>query len=184
MIDEELGIEFIDQLHMALAKVISESSPDPSTKVGAVIIRSNIVVGAGHNSFPHKCQQLSAVYKNRERKYLRVIHAEVKAVLMAKDLAHGATLYVWPPSIGPSCGPCSAIVIESGIERVCYVHEEGLEFNKRWGTSIKEGLRLYQEAKVRVSEVKLTEKFPAIEDSVREHFERINLKAAINQGLE
>jgi len=87
-----------DARFMGLGRHVAGWSKDPSTKVGAVIVNDRLqVVGMGYNGFPRGTSDSGALYEDRERKYLRVVHAEVNAVLNATQSCMGATVYVTHP---------------------------------------------------------------------------------------
>lgn len=110
-----------DKLQLLRAKVEAANSPDPSTKVGALVMQEGVpgnplTLGIGHNRFPRGIEASPARLHDREIKYAFVIHAEVMA-LMNRYLPHGkgTTLYVWPL---PPCSRCAAQIIEAGVRRV------------------------------------------------------------------
>jgi diaminohydroxyphosphoribosylaminopyrimidine deaminase / 5-amino-6-(5-phosphoribosylamino)uracil reductase len=95
----------LDRLYMERAYELAErgvGSTSPNPPVGAVIVRDGVIVGEGYH---HRAGEP---------------HAEVHALQMAADRAHGATLYV---SLEP-CGhfgrtpPCANAVAAAGIARV------------------------------------------------------------------
>lgn len=124
--NEKWDVRFLE-----LAKHISTWSKDPSTKCGAVIVRSDRTVSSiGFNGFPRGCCDDPALYEDRALKYERVVHAEMNATLSANEPVRGCTLYVWP---GPICNRCAAHIIQAGISRVVYVdHQESYQMLKRW----------------------------------------------------
>lgn len=91
-------------------------SKDPSTKVGAVIVRPDrTVVSLGFNGFSRGCKDDERLYADRETKYSRILHAEVNAILTAKEPLTGCSLYVYPM---PPCDRCAAIIVQAGIKHV------------------------------------------------------------------
>ncbi len=109
-----------DRRFLSLAKEISTWSKDPSTKCGTVIV--NIwrqVVGHGYNGFPRGVADSDILYRDREAKYPRIVHAELNAILHAGHAARGCTLYVYPSfAIPPVCNECAKAVIQAGIKTV------------------------------------------------------------------
>lgn len=102
---------------LELARHIAQWSKDPSTKCGAVIVRPDrTIVSLGYNGFPRGMSDDPAMYKNREVKYRKVVHAEMNAILTAgtTDLA-GCCLYTWPI---PPCERCAVHILQTGIVRV------------------------------------------------------------------
>jgi dCMP deaminase len=116
-------------------------SKDPSTKVGAVIVRPDrTVVSLGFNGFPRGCDDDERLYADRETKYSRILHAEVNAILTAKEPLHGCSLYVYPM---PPCDRCAAIIVQAGIKHV-YAPAPG----ERWLKACEAGRKLMLEAMV------------------------------------
>ena len=136
---------------LELAQLVASWSHDPSTKIGAVIVRPDkTVLSMGYNGFPRHTNDDPALYADRARKYERIVHAELNAILNAHGRADGCTLYVWPPMGGPTCARCAAAVIQAGIQEVTYVHKAEPEFNQRWADSMSEAQEMYNEAQVEI----------------------------------
>jgi len=140
--------------YLALAKWWAErKSKDPSTKVGAVIVRSDkTVVSLGYNGFPRGIEDTEERLSNRALKYPRMVHAEMNAVLNAKEPLDGYTLYVWPPAFyAPTCDRCAVHIIQAGIKRVVgYRATEGDETAFRWEGECMRAFYIYEEAGVEV----------------------------------
>lgn len=99
----------------ALANLVGSWSKDPSTKVGAVIVRPDrTIASVGYNGFP---RGVDDTYTTREDKLLQTVHAEANAILAAREPLHGYRLYVTP--LHP-CANCAGLIIQSGIEMVHY----------------------------------------------------------------
>lgn len=92
-------------------------SKDPSSKVGAVLMRPDkTFAGDGFNGFPAGLPDDPALYANRDYKIATVIHAEENAILNSRDHSlEGYTLYV---SGLPPCCSCASKIIQKGIGRV------------------------------------------------------------------
>lgn len=103
-----------------VAKVIAQRSKDPHTKVGAVLIKNNCIIGTGYNGDPRNFR-----YKfnwNTEEKYDYVIHAEMNAIANAcyngcqiKDSEIFLTL--------SPCNQCIKLLIQFGVKKVYYLKE-------------------------------------------------------------
>lgn len=99
---------------MQMCKLVSSMSKDPSTKVGSVIVRPDrTIASTGYNGYPRGCNDND--YGNRDRKYQRIIHAEMNAILTAREPLNGYTLFVWPL---PPCNRCIPHIIQSGIGKL------------------------------------------------------------------
>jgi dCMP deaminase len=105
-----------DQRFLGMAKHISGFSKDPSTQVGAIIVRPDLtIVSMGYNGFARGVKDHPDRYTNRDIKYEMVIHAEINAIISAKEDISGFTLFTYPFL---PCSRCAAIVIQSGIKHV------------------------------------------------------------------
>lgn len=139
-----------DLRFLDVAEMVASWSKDPSTKCGAVIVRPDMTIASvGYNGFPRGCADDETIYKNRELKYERVIHAEVNAILNAREVLTGYTIYTYPKGYGPSCARCTTNIIQSGIKRVVHLKDTS-EFAERWKVSAEIGLDMYREAGVEV----------------------------------
>jgi dCMP deaminase len=137
-----------DIFYLGMAEYVASRSKDPSTKVGAVIVRPDkTVCSVGYNGFPRAIEDKQELLDNRDEKYKRVVHAEMNAILNAREPLQGYTLYLWPYL---SCERCAVHVIQAGIETVVAPQCEDPETLKRWGESWRIARSLYEEAKVTV----------------------------------
>lgn len=140
-----------DRRFLELAELVAGWSKDPSTRCGAVVVRpDNTVCSVGYNGFPRGTSDAPALYEDREAKYSRVVHAEVNAVLHARERLDGYSLYTWPPSFSPTCDRCATCVIQSGVSRVACWRDETSGFSERWRGMFESALALYAEAGVEV----------------------------------
>lgn len=91
---------------------VAGNSPDPSTKVGAIVYGSGQVISTGYNHFPRGIPE--EWWEDRERKYQAVIHAEVAAITNAGHLACGSTLVI----THHPCKECAKLIVAAGIRCV------------------------------------------------------------------
>ena len=137
---------------LELATHISSWSKDPSTKVGAVITRGNRIISTGFNGPPQKVHDLQERFLDREMKLKMTLHAEINAILFAKQDLKGCTLYC----THPPCTQCAAMIIQSGLEEVIFPplpsFAEAPKFYERWKTDIDLSMKLFSEANIIVSE--------------------------------
>lgn len=129
---------------LGLASHIAEWSKDPSTKCGAVITRGNRIVSLGFNGFPSGVSDCESRLNDREIKYKMVLHAEVNALLFAREDLSDCTLYVMPM---PPCSRCAAQIIQAGIKTIVTVPppDDKLE---RWRDDFHIASLMYIEANV------------------------------------
>jgi dCMP deaminase len=142
-----------DRRFLGLAKFVSGWSKDPSTRVGAVLVDDQrIVVGMGYNGFARGVDDNEERYNNRDLKYKLIVHAEVNAILTARERAKGATLYVYPSfSIPCICHDCCKTAIQAGVKEIVGLHPEPeyAERAKRWQESIDLARQMCEEAGVK-----------------------------------
>ena len=130
-----------------LAEEISTWSKDVSSRVGSVIVRPDrTICSVGFNGFPRGVVDSQDAIANRDTKLLCTIHAELNAILSAKESLAGYSLFVWPFQ---PCSNCSAAIIQSGITEVYCPFNDHLA-HERWRESFKAALQMFDEAGVRV----------------------------------
>lgn len=133
-----------DRRFLELAAHVAGWSKDPSTKVGAVIVRPDrTIVSLGFNGFPRGVQDLDERYAERQTKYSLIVHGELNAILTAREPLHGTTLYTWPFC---PCSDCAKLVIQAGVKRVVAPVSD----NSRWVESFKLTMLMFQEAGVQL----------------------------------
>lgn len=104
----------ITSFHHNAASGMAARSPDPSTKVGCVIVdhKRGVTVGAGWNHFPEGIPE--SWWHIRDLKYKAVVHAEAAALLNAGPAARGADMYV----THHPCRDCAKLIIAAGVRVV------------------------------------------------------------------
>jgi dCMP deaminase len=139
-----------DKRYLRLAREIATWSKDPSTQVGAVIVRPNkSVCSVGFNGFPQPMNDLPETYLNRDEKYSRIVHAEVNALIFSRDVSHeNYTLYTYPFL---SCDRCFVQMVQAGITRVVSPVPT-LDQESRWGKAFDCVRRYAKECNVEVVE--------------------------------
>lgn len=114
---------------MQQARLIAQSSKDPSTKTGCVIVdQRNRVVAQGFNGFPRGVEDSAERLEDRAVKYKLVVHAETNAVIFAQRDLTGYTAYVWP---WMPCASCAGVLIQAGIRSVTSIPADP-ERQERW----------------------------------------------------
>ena len=147
-----LSVKWIERF-IDLATNVSSWSKDPSSKCGAVCAKGNRIISMGFNGFPAGTDDHIHLYEDREQKYPRVVHAEMNAILFAKEDLLGASIFVthFP------CSTCAGAIIQKGIGYV-YFPQQNKEFLDRWASSIKHTLRMFIESGVNVYQYNKMEK--------------------------
>ena len=129
-----------DLRYIELARTVAQWSKDPSTKVGAVLVRpNNSVASTGFNGFPPGHDDSPELYADREYKYQHVIHAEVNALNFLRDGLGLKPEDEGQPALGftvytsfPVCPDCMERLGEAGIARVAYPPINGVGKSAEW----------------------------------------------------
>lgn len=134
-------------------------SPDPSTQVGAKLYAhtksgfpsSDSCIAWAWNSFPDSYTGSLEAYKDRDLKYDRMIHAEMRCLLIAgKQYGKTLTLYT---SMAP-CHHCAKHIAEASVARVYYPSScLQSDFAQRQAASVALGKLLLQECGVEIVEL-------------------------------
>ena len=123
-----------DLRHLRLCvNEIAPWSKDPSTKVGALIVRDGkLPVSWGYNGPARLIPDEHAFFLDREKKLLMTVHAELNAILNAGQGLKGCTLY----ATRPPCSNCASQIVQTGIARVVWIWPDP-EFSARWAQSLE-----------------------------------------------
>lgn len=125
-----------------MAMLVASWSKDPSTKVGAVIVRpNNTVASVGYNGFPRGVSDSPERLADREEKLALTIHAELNAILNAGESLEGYRIYI----THPPCVSCAIHIKQAGIEEVIY-KKPTPELVARWGPSLERAVNVMDEA--------------------------------------
>lgn len=105
-----------DRHFLRVARECALLSKDPSSQIGAVIVKDRRIISTGFNGFPPGIADDRRLH-DREEKLKLVVHAEANALLDAGRGSKGATLYMFGFQSAP-CDNCTKHVIAAGITRV------------------------------------------------------------------
>ena len=110
----------LDSRYLRMALIWAENSYCVRRKVGALIVRDNMIISDGYNGtpsgFPNVCEDPDGVT------FPYVLHAEANAitkVARSNNSSAGSTLYV----TASPCVECSKLIIQAGIRRVVYAEK-------------------------------------------------------------
>lgn len=113
---KETALPKWDKRFIELAEHIAQWSKDPSTKVGAVVVRpDNTIVSTGYNGFARSIEDSNMRLEDRLLKYPFTVHAEMNAMLSTNESLKGCTIYVYPLT---PCPVCMGAIVQKGISRV------------------------------------------------------------------
>lgn len=123
-----------DYLYMRMARTWAENSYCTRRKVGALLVKNQMIISDGYNGTPSGFENTCEDENNVSKPY--VLHAEANAitkVARSHNSSEGATLYV----TASPCMECSKLIIQAGIKRVvygeCYRIMDGIDLLKRAG---------------------------------------------------
>lgn len=141
---EKSNMKKWDRRFLDLAKFISAWSKDPSTKVGAVISNSdNQIISLGYNGLSRHVIDSEERLLDRRQKYEMIVHAEINAILFAKQSLYGCTLYTYPFQ---PCSRCAALIIQTGIKRVVTIENT----DERWEQNFTLANTLFKEGNIQL----------------------------------
>lgn len=128
----------VDKRYLRMALVWAENSYCVRRKVGALIVKDQMIISDGYNGTPSGFENVCEDENNVTKPY--VLHAEANAitkVAASSNSSKGATIYV----TSAPCIECAKLIIQSGIRRVVYSEkyrvEDGCQLLQRAGISVE-----------------------------------------------
>ena len=109
--------ENLDKRYLRMASIWAENSYCQRRKVGAIIVKDQIIISDGYNGTPSGFENICEDEDGRTKPY--VLHAEANAitkVARSNNSSDNATLYV----TASPCVECAKLIIQAGIKRVVY----------------------------------------------------------------
>ena len=123
-----------DIRYLQMARVWAENSYCVRRKVGALLVKDNMIISDGYNGTPAGFENICEDDMGKTKPY--VLHAEANAITKVAKSANnckGSTLYV----TASPCIECAKLIIQAGIKRVVYSDsyrlEEGLDLLRKVG---------------------------------------------------
>ncbi|RLD76201.1 MAG: cell division protein DedD [Bacteroidetes bacterium] len=139
-----------ENYHLSIADVAASKSKDPNTRVGCTIVDPfDRTISTGFNGLPRGIEDRAEILNDRDLKLMLTIHAEVNAILFAKQDLTGYSLY----TTHSPCSNCSALIVQAGIARVVVGTHPDKKLTSRWDASIKLAKSIFKEAGVEFIEV-------------------------------
>ena len=109
-----------NEYFIRMAFLAASKSKDPSSKVGCVLVKDNVVLSMGYNGFARGIREDLASRWERPQKYSWVEHAERNACYNAARLGVqliGCTAYLnWDPDC--VCVDCGKALIQVGVKEI------------------------------------------------------------------
>ena len=126
--------ETLDKRYLRMASIWAENSYCQRRKVGAIIVKNQMIISDGYNGTPAGFENICEDSDGITKPY--VLHAEANAitkVARSNNSSDNATLYV----TASPCVECATLIIQAGIKRVVfnelYRVTDGLELLARAG---------------------------------------------------
>ena len=135
-------LEKFDKQYLRIAQIWSENSYAKRLKVGAIIVKDQMIISDGYNGTPQGF--INICEDNNGNTHPYVLHAEANAitkVAQSTNSSKDATLY----TLVSPCMECSKLIIQAGIKRVVYAEEY----------RITEGIDLLRQAGIIVDQIEL-----------------------------
>ncbi len=124
----------LDKRYLRMTAIWSENSYCKRRKVGALIVKDNMIISDGYNGTPAGFENVCEDENGVTKPY--VLHAEANAitkVARSNNSSDGATLYV----TASPCIECAKLIIQAGIKRVVfnelYRITDGIDLLRRAG---------------------------------------------------
>ncbi len=127
----------LDLRYLRMAHIWAENSYCERRKVGALIVKDNMIISDGYNGTPAGFENVCEDGNGLTKPY--VLHAEANAITKiarSGNNSEGATLYV----TDAPCIECAKLIIQSGIRRVFYARQyrltDGIDLLERAGIDV------------------------------------------------
>lgn len=128
-----------DCYFLDIAEMVAARSTCDRARVGCVLVKDRRIIATGYNGsikgHPH-CAEVGCLL-NDEGRCIRTIHAEMNALLHAKEDLDGATSYV----THEPCETCTKLLNQAGIKRVVFRRA----YPNKWNEYFKMGMEWVME---------------------------------------
>ena len=127
----------LDKRYLRMAKIWAENSYCQRRKVGALVVKDQMIISDGYNGTPSGFENVCEDENNVTKPY--VLHAEANAITKiarSGNSSEGATMYI----TASPCIECAKLIIQAGIKRVIYSEkyriEDGISLMKKAGIEV------------------------------------------------
>ena len=134
---KDIKQETLDRRYLRMAAIWAENSYCKRRKVGAIIVKNQMIISDGYNGTPSGFENICEDENGVTKPY--VLHAEANAITKvsrSNNSSDGATLYV----TASPCVECAKLIIQAGIRRVVFTElyrmTDGVELLARAGVEI------------------------------------------------
>ena len=130
--------EKFDKRYMRMATIWAENSYCERRKVGALVVKNQMIISDGYNGTPAGFENVCEDANNVTKPY--VLHAEANAITKiarSNNNSEGATLY----GTASPCIECAKLISQAGIKRVVYGEKyrltDGIDLLERAGVIVE-----------------------------------------------
>lgn len=127
----------LDIRYARMARIWAENSYCERRKVGALVVRDQMIISDGYNGTPTGFENICEDDNNTSKPY--VLHAEANAITKlarSNNSSEGATMYC----TASPCIECAKLIIQAGIKRVVYSEKyrliDGIDLLERAGVEV------------------------------------------------
>lgn len=127
----------LDTRYLRMARIWAENSYCKRRKVGAILVKDNMIISDGYNGTPSGFDNVCE--DGTDTTFPYVLHAEANAitkVARSNNSSEGSTLYI---TTSP-CMECSKLIIQAGIRRVVFTELyricDGLDLLRKAGVEV------------------------------------------------
>ena len=132
-----------------VAKAMANKSKDPSTKVGAIVLDTDLDIrSTGWNGAPRGSRaDMDSRFQDRTEKLHWVAHAEANAITNAARRGHGILGCTLVVTHAP-CMNCAKLIVQAGLTLVMAPRPDAA-FEARWKEDMHRAQVLFNECGVR-----------------------------------
>lgn len=127
----------LDRRYLRIARIWAENSYCQRRKVGAILVKDNMIISDGYNGTPSGFENICEDEDGLTKPY--VLHAEANAITKiaaSTNNSAGSTIYI----TASPCIECAKLIIQSKITRVVYSEEyrlsHGIDLLRRAGIEV------------------------------------------------
>jgi dCMP deaminase len=138
MTDTEKKLFEVDKKYLRMAAIWAENSYCKRRKVGALIVKDQMIISDGYNGTPSGFENVCEDEHDVTKPY--VLHAEANAitkVAASSNSSKGATIYI----TSSPCIECAKLIIQSGIKRV--VFSDNYRLSEGYDLLLRAGIPLH-----------------------------------------
>lgn len=141
-----------DERFLDVARLVSNWSKDPGTRIGAVLVHERRILATGYNGIPQGIHDDLLLHVERSVKLAYTIHAEINALLNAAKYGistNNTTIYI----TADPCVDCCKALIQAGVKRIVVPKQLDFDFDKRWQGNLELARTLLSEVSISIERI-------------------------------